>query len=84
MRAYPERLLRKKACPKKGWPLLTYEKHQIQISYIEYSEINLIGKQAKDRGLLSKQGPPLLHSLLPAFNQCFLYNACKFFFGAEK
>jgi hypothetical protein len=25
--------IKKKACPEKGWPLLTYEKHQFQISY---------------------------------------------------
>src|SRR5579862_5860638 len=42
---------KKKACPKKSRPLLTYEKHQFQISYINRSKIKLIGKRAKNKGI---------------------------------
>jgi hypothetical protein len=44
---------KKKACPKKSRPLLTYEKHQFQISYLLASSLKLIGKNAKNKGVSS-------------------------------
>src|ERR1700744_5012587 len=42
---------RKKACPGKSRPLLTYEKHQVQISLFNHPPIKLIGEFRKCWGL---------------------------------
>src|ERR1700761_1961722 len=42
----------KKACPGKSRPLLTYEKHQVQISLFNHPPIKLFGELGKCRGLL--------------------------------
>jgi len=42
---------KKKACPEKSRPLLTYEKHQLQISYMLSAALKLIGKEAKNSGV---------------------------------
>src|SRR5690348_15339053 len=42
----------KKACPGKSRPLLTYEKHQVQISLFNHPPIKLIGELGKCWGLL--------------------------------
>ena len=55
---------RKKACPGKSRPLLTYEKHQAQISLFNHPPIKLIGELGKCWGLLRIS--PALH--LPPLN----------------
>jgi hypothetical protein len=44
---------KKKACPGKSRPLLTYEKHQVQISLFGDLPVNLFGQLAKCLGLWS-------------------------------
>ncbi|GEM_PF-5954886 len=43
--------IKKKACPEKSRPLLTYEKHQLQISHMKLIDLKLIGKEAKNSGI---------------------------------
>jgi len=55
-RTYPSEMMtgkakKKKACSGKSRPLLTYEKHQVQISQLEFLHFKLIGKHSKYQGL---------------------------------
>src|ERR1700761_4322818 len=70
----------KKACPGKSRPLLTYEKHQVQISLFRHPPKNIFGELRKCWGLLWVYGPAF-QLTSPEFR---VHHYIKIFFGFKE